>query len=295
MKLKISLLLFCLWTVLLPSAFAGTVTQVKGGRVVVDFSGESVNVGDQFYILTSENKKIAVIKLAVVKNGKAVGDIIKGKALVGATTMSRNSAGASAGSAAQTSDLVKVRQDQMKMGVHFKYMMNTISAKQQDGEVTPNQETVSMKGSNFGVAGSIDYPLFDWIKAYGMVSYEILDIGGTGQFLSCDGKSSTDCNVKVNYLGFQGLARYDILKTKYNVWAGLGLEIRIPMTKKSTALNTDGLKQSDSFVAAVGMDYHINNKFYVPIGFEYHYSMNTSNEVPVIDQMNLLIGYGKKF
>ena len=84
-------------------------------------------------------------------------------------------------------------------------------------------------------------------------------------------------------------------KDKYNIWAGLGGAIKIPISKTSTALNVSDLTHSDSFTIATGLDYHLNNKTFIPVSFEYHHSMNTSVEVPTINQMNLLVGYGLKF
>lgn len=277
---------------------AGTVTQVKNNKVIIEFDDEAVSVGDQFFILNSENKKVAIVEVTTAKNKKALANVIKGKAVLDGTTQPRDNSGGPAVSEKKSSGSSSplIRNDLTQIAFHLRMMMNTISAKQQDNTLPfPNKETVGMKGTNFGLAASVDYSLIRWLKFHGLVSYEMLDVAGTGQYNSCDGKTSTSCTAAITYLGFQGLARYDITKSSMNIWTGAGAATKIPLSKKSTALNTDALKQSDSIIFALGADYHLNNKAFIPFTFEYHHSLNVSDEVPTIDHMTFMAGYGFKF
>ncbi len=275
--------------------FSGTITQVKNNKVLVDFEDETVQIGDQFFILSSDKKKVAIIQIKISKNNKAIADVIKGTAVVGGTTLLREG-GSVQNKPVPESETAFLRQDLMQMGFVFKIMSNSLSAKVQDSASPfPNQETVNMAGTNFGLGVTLDYPVLDWLRAHGLVSYEQYDVSASSQFLSCDGKISTDCNAKISYLGLQGLARYDITHTKMNWWVGLGGTIKFPLSKKSTALNVEGLKDSDSYTLGGGLDYHLNNKAFIPVSFEYHVSLNQSEEVPTIKQISLLVGYGLKF
>lgn len=278
-------------------AFSGIVTQSKNNKVLIDFKNEVVNVGDQFFILTADNKKIAIVQIALYKNQKAIADVLKGTPAVGQTTSPRSQNKTAISEKALTKETVFLRNDLIQIGFQLKYMMNSITAKETDSTPAPatNTELVSMTGSNFGLATTADYPLYDWLRISGQISFEMLDVAGIAQYNSCDAKTSKNCNAKISYLGFQGLARYDFTKTKFNFWAGLGGAIKIPVSKSSTALNVADLTHSDSMTIAAGLDYHLNNKSYVPVSFEYQLSQNKSEEVPVINQMSLMFGYGIKF
>jgi hypothetical protein len=284
--------LLCFLLSLTSICYSGTVAQVKNNKALVDFKDESVSVGDQFFILSADNKKIAIIQITVVKNNKAVGDVLKGAAIIGGKTQIKSSSSITS----VKSGTQFIRHDLMQIGFHLKYMMNGMSTKQEDSTSPfPNKETVNMKGSDIGIGSSLDIPVYDWLKASGYVGYETLTIAGTAQFNSCSAKSSTDCNVKITYLNLSGLFKFDLMKSKTNLWAGLGGAYKYPIAKKSTALSEDNIQAAQSLIAAFGMDYHLNNKSYVPVSFEYHRSFNMSDTVPVIDQMNLLVGYGIKF
>ncbi len=302
MKIKINLIAVVILTFVSVISHAGTVTQVKNNKVMLEFDGETVSVGDQFFILNSDGKKVAIVEITAAKNKKALANVLKGKAVVDGTTQAKDSSGSegggssSSGSSSTTGSSKFIRNDMTQIAFHLKLMMNSISAKQQDTTLPfPNKETVGMQGTNFGFGASVDYKLMSWLKFHGLLSYEMLDVAGTAKFNSCDGKTSTNCNASISYFGFQGLARYDITKSTFNLWTGVGASTKFPLSKKSTAINTDALKQSDSVVFAFGADYHLNNKSFIPATFEYHYSLNTSEEVPTIDHMSFMVGYGFKF
>jgi opacity protein-like surface antigen len=298
MRNQTNTLLFLITTLLSTLVFSGTVTQVKNNKVLVDFNNETVNVGDQFFILSADQKKIAIIQITIAKNNKAIANITKGTPVVGGTTLLRNN-GTNQMASSHQNEPSFLRYDLLQMGVVFKIMSDSVSAKVQDSgpPITPfpNQETVNMAGTNFGLGFILDYPVLDWLRAHGLISIEQYSVSATSKFLSCNGKTSTDCNAKITYLGLQGIARYDITKSKFNFWAGLGGTMKFPLSKKSTALDVDGLKDADSFTIAGGLDYHLNNKSFIPASFEYHISQNQSDQVPSINQMSLLVGYGMKF
>ncbi len=276
----------------------GSVTQVKNNKVLIDFKTETPTVGDQFYIVSSENKKVAIVQITTAKNNKALAEVLKGTAVVGATTQVKNQSGTSTGSTSSPVEKESsfLRSDLTQIGFNLKYMMNSVSTKLQDNTLPfAQQETVTMKGSNIGFGASIDLPIYDFLKIHGLGTYEILDIMATSQFLSCSGKSSTDCNTKITYLALQALARYDFTKSKFNLWGGFGGTFKMPLSKKSTALDESGITYAQSITAALGLDYQLNNKSFIPFTFEYQYSLNKSDTVPNIDQISILAGYGMKF
>lgn len=277
--------------------YAGTVTQVKNNKVLLDVKNESVNVDDQFFIVSPENKKVAIVQVKIVKNGKAVADVLKGTAVINGTTLLRSKGAQTTGaSSGPKTPSTFVRHDLIQIAFHLKYMLNTIATKQEDNTLPfANKETVTMTGGNIGLGATIDYPLYDWLKATGQISLDMLDIAGTAQFNSCNAKSSTDCNAKINYLTLGGLGKYEFNKTNFIYWAGLGAAFKIPISKKSSALLEENIQTAQAAIVAFGIDYHLDNKTYLPFSFEYYKSFNTSDSVPTIDQINLTVGYGLKF
>lgn len=290
------LLLGLLWGF---TGHAGTVTQVKNEKVLIDFAGETPNVGEKYFLLEN-TKKVGIVELIQVKNQKAIGKLTKGKSAVGFQT----ALGAKAKQPTTESDPAQVtedvnsflRFDRMKYSVQMKLFLNKISTKQRDNaQPFPHEETVTMNGTNFGVFGTLELPLFDPLQALGFAGIEMLDVVGSAQYNSCDSKSSTNCDMKITYITVGGIARYDFKKSKINPWAGIGISLKYPVIKKSTALDEDSLQFANTVIFTGGLDYHLNNKNFVPVALEYHYSTNTSETVPVIDQWALTAGYGFKF
>lgn len=297
-KNKIVSLVLTTTLFILPTiSFAQTIKQVKDGKVLVELaSGFSVNKDEEFFVMNEKNKRSALIKITQVKGSKALGSIVKGTAQIGHTIAPRKAAKTAGLKASESTAPAEgpsfLRFDKMKLGINLKMMMNAISAKQTDNT---NVETVAMKGSNLGLSVNLDMPLAGRLFARAEAGLEMLDVKGTAAFNSCDGKTSKDCNAKINYLTLGAAGRYNLTQSAFNLFVIGGGLIKIPLSKKSTSLDESKIEMANSIFAGTGFDYHLNNKSYIPVGFEYHMSLNKSDTVPVIDQMNFTIGYGMMF
>lgn len=291
-----SLVLVGAFVLALPfSAWAGTVQQVKNGKVLMSLDGEEASVGDEFYVVNSSGKKTAIVQITQVKNGKALGMITKGKAAPNDSTELKGSGGGGMESSGGGGGKAFIRSNMKKFGINIKMMMNAITTKQQDNSTPPLQEDVAMKGSNMGLMGTLDYPLSPMLIGRGTVAYEMLDIAGTATRNVCGGKTSTACDAKITYLSFGGYARYDIIKSAFNLWVGAGGTLKIPMSKSSTSLTEGDIKMANTIAFTAGVDYQMNNKYFIPVSFEYHYSLNKSDTVPTIDQIAIQGGFGFLF
>ncbi len=279
----------------LPSTEAATVKQVKGKSVLLQLDGEQLKVGDQLFGVNSESKKTSIIQITKIQKDKALGRILKGKPTVNDTTELRTAgAAASTGSKSAAQPPARfIRQDMIKVGLNFKMTSDTIVSEQEDSFFI--KEEVSMSGTNMGVVATLDYPLYPWLTLRGYGGYEMYKVTGTALRLSCATKSSTDCNVDINYLSLGGVLRFNYMLSSFQLWAGLGASIRHPISKKSTALKEENIALANSALVAFGADYHLSNKYFIPASVEYHYSFNTSESVPKIDQLALLIGFGMMF
>lgn len=273
---------------------AQTIKQFKDNKVLVEFpAGYAIAKDEEFFVLNDKNKRSALIKITNVKGNRATGTVVKGNVVVGNSiqprkaTAGQNMKGSESASAAEAPSFLRF--DRMKLGFNFKYMMNAISAKQTDGT---NSETVAMKGSNFGLSSNFDMPLAGKLIARGEAGIEMLDVKGTGQFNSCAARTSTACDAKITYMTLGAAGRYDLMQSKFTMFVAGGGLIKIPLSKKSTSLDESKIEMANSIYAALGGDFMMGNKSYFPVSLEYHLSLNKSDTVPVIDQMNLTFGYG---
>ncbi len=292
MKNKISVL-FILMSFLINSyAEAASLMQIKNQKTLIDLEGHDASV-DEVYDVVGAAGKSGQVKIVQVKNGKAIGQIISGSVAVG-QKLRTNLNVQSVPRTARKKDIV-IRHDLMQFSILGKLMMNTITTKQADNNALPRTETVTMNGTNIGVTAALDYPLSSQYTFRGQFGLEPVVVKGTAQYQSCNGRTSTDCNVSINYLAGAGYLRYDFIKSQNTLWGAIGGTVKFPMSKSSTALVSGDINMANTLGLMFGYDYNFDNKTYIPATFEYHYSFNTSESVPAINQIALQLGYGWKF
>lgn len=285
--------LFILISFLINSyAEAATLIQIKNQKTLIDLEGHDASV-DEVYDVVGTAGKSGQIKIIQVKNNKAIGQIIAGSVAVG-QKLRTNSNVQSSPRTVSKKDIV-IRHDLMQFSILGKLMMNTITTKQADNNALPRTETVTMNGTNIGITAALDYPLSPQYTFRGQLGLEPIAVKGTAQYLSCNGRTSTDCNVSINYLAGAGYLRYDFIKSENVLWGAIGGTLKMPISKSSTALRTDDINMANTLGLMFGYDYNFDNKTYIPATFEYHYSFNTSESVPAINQIALQLGYGWKF
>ncbi len=280
-----------LFNLLLQSiSLAGTIQKIKNGKVLISLDGTNAQIGDQFYGLSSANKKTALIEITTVKGDKAIARIIKGKPEANDTILIK---GSPVEAQSPESKSTFIRHDMKKIALNLKLSSDVISTLQQDTNApTPNKETVEMKGTNFGINGMMNIPLGKFLSVEGFVGYELLKVTGTALRNVCDGKTSQTCTADISYLTLGALARYNYASGSMNYWAGAGFGLKQPISKSSTALTLDNISLANSVIVAFGLDYHLSNSQFIPISFEYHKSFNESDTVPVISHIAVLAGYG---
>ncbi len=280
---------------------------IKANKILIDLENEQIKIGD--IVMNASSTATAEIlqarpgqAVALIKSGEfQVNQILKvtPKATIQNPVTNSNSAIKTVQVKKrkdQDSDII-YRHDLVKIAVLAKFMSNTIATKQSDNTAQPltNIETVKMTGFNPGLFVSLDYPGLKWITLRGTLGFEVLSVAGQAQFNSCNNKTSTDCNAQINYFSGAALARYDFYKGQQTYWAAAGGALKFPMSKSSTSLREDDISLANSLILSFGLDYSINNKYFIPVSFEYHYSLNTSDTVPEISQMALQAGYGMQF
>ncbi|MBC7464968.1 MAG: hypothetical protein H7256_03160 [Bdellovibrio sp.] len=258
-------------------AFSAQVTQVKSNKVMIDNQGDDLQVGQEYYLVNGETKKVGLVQISIVKNGKAIAVITKGKS-AGKESLQLNPGSTAAISedvdpvvASDASPGKVYRYGSKKVSVVLNLFSNSMTAKEADKtSPTPNIEDVSMKGSSFGITGVLDMPLNGWFTLRGTAGYEPFKASGTAYNpTSCDNQSSANCTAEMTYLSFGAYGRFDFYKSKAILgWGAVGGTMKLPMSKTSTALKTDDIKMTATYGFALGMDYFINHKYFIPVSIE---------------------------
>jgi hypothetical protein len=169
-------------------------------------------------------------------------------------------------------------------------MMNSMTAKEADGSSpTPNVEDVSMKGTSLGVTGVLDQPISNWFTLRGTAGYEPFKATGTATFLSCSG--TTNCTAEMGYLSIGGYARFEIYRANaLMIWGGLGGDMKYPISKSTSALKSDDLKLTATYGGAIGADYFISNKNFIPFSIEQQIFM--PSDTVKANALVVRVGYG---
>lgn len=260
-----------------PAVFAAQVIQVKNNKVMIDTQDEPLEVGQEFYLLNTDSKKVGLVQISVVKNGKAIGIVTKGKS--GGDETLELKAGSKASSKISedvedadsgNSSTKTYRYGSKKLSLVLNLITNSMTAKESDGaSPTPHIEDVSMTGSSFGLTGVLDSPVNSWFTFRGTVGYEPFKASGTANYTGCDSATSTNCTAEMTYLSVGAYGRFDFYKSNALLaWGAIGGTTKLPISKSSTALKTDDIKITATYGLAIGVDYFMTHKMFIPFSIE---------------------------
>lgn len=292
---------------------AASISQIKNGKALINLEGTQVAPNQEFYTVNASNKRTSLVRILQIRGDRAVGMVLKGNARAG-DTLQAKSGGSSAGGANSGSSALggstspmptydrsanygsrnsgkatgKQVSSKVRGAVLLNMMMNDMSAVESD--ISGQQETVAMKGSTFGLTGSLDYPIGKTFTLRATAGYEPFSVTGNGSLYSCDNQTSMECMANITYLAAGGYLRYDIMKDPGLLWVAGGGTMRMPMGKASTALNEADIAMTATFGIAFGYDILLKNKAFIPLSFEYQMFM--PSETVKTSFMSLRGGYG---
>lgn len=270
-------------------AHAAKVVQAKNGKVLIDLEGESASPNQNAVLINADNKRVAIVQITQVKNGKAIGTVTKGQTQGNEKATLIVPKGGDAGAGGNQ----VYRTTSKKMSVLLSLMSNSMTTKQSDGAVAPTTEDVSMKGSTFGVTGAVDWPVTPAIVLRATLGYEPFKASGTASSNKCADLTSTNCSADITYLSAGGYARYDFNKSRTQFWAALGGTLKFPMSKTTTALKQDDIKMTMTYGLAGGMDFFLSNKTFIPVSLEQQFFLKSDTVSASI--MMIRVGYGQSF
>lgn len=285
-------------------AHAGKVLQVKNDKIMIDLEGEEVTPEQTVVLVNAENKKVALAKIEKSKNGKAMATVTKGQSKgnetvsfpaagkVNKTTATASTSENSPTESTTASDNSSkaYRTNSKRYSALLTVMSNNMTTKQTDGT---NTEDVAMKSSTFGLTGAIDWPLMKYITGRGTLGYEPFKATGTSTYLSCDSLTSKNCTAEISYLSAGGYLRIDFNQSRTQFWGGLGANMKYPISKSTTALKSDDIKMTVTYAAALGMDFFLTEKMFIPASVEQQ--MFLKSDTVSANILMVRVGFGQTF
>jgi hypothetical protein len=286
------------------SVFAAKVIQVKGAKVLVDMEGDEYLAGEEFFLINpATSKKTAIIRIKQTKNGKAVAEIVKGKADAEYTLQAKSSSAAPTPMSADVEDKPTHGSSRNKKsgvlrapvdswGIVGEYLMIALSTSFTAG--TPAQQAqADMKGSTFGAGGYYNHMFGSDFSLVGSADIQQFTAAGSANFAACAGATTADCSVNITYLSLYGLGRWYVIKGGVNFWIGAGGGFLLALTKKSNVLKEEQISTNQVFSFALGGEYQLSRKNYIPFSFQY--DMFPSSGSVTASMMSLKGGYGWNF
>lgn len=275
--MKLSAALIVTLSLLTANSWAATVAAVKGQKTLINLEGADAAPGDEFFLIdAASGKKKAIIRIKQVKNGRATGDIVKGRAAPGYTLQAKGSGRpmsadvsdssysprSSSGGSAAGGYLLNPKDS---YGVYGEYLMNTMDATHTVGGTV--KATANMKDSSFGVGGYYDYAYTNELMARGAVAIEQFSAAGPSDVAGdCGGN---DCSAEITYLSFYGIGKYNFNIGKYRPWVGAGGGFMIALSKKSNILKESEIATNQVITLIGGVDIQMSRKNYIPVSLEY--------------------------
>lgn len=145
----------------------------------------------------------------------------------------------------------------MQADVTFRDALNNVS-----------RANASMSGMGFGAGGFYDVPFGDSLAGRIWAGIEQFNVSGDISTAACNG--STTCDAKINYLSVYGLGKWYFMQGQYRSWVGGGAGFLLAVSKSATALNESQISTNQVLTAALGLDWQMSRKNYVPISIEYN-------------------------
>lgn len=257
-----------------PLGFAAEVIKVKGKSALIDLKGDPAAPGDLFYSVKPDGKRAAVIKISKVKGAKAIGKVVKGKAAAGHTLelkpsevaqKSKNRPSQDSSSSADSSGSPP-SSSRSYWGAYFGFAQDSMSVNVNDFNTGLFLRKEELSGNGFSAKALFDYELFPQVWFRGTSGLEGFSVSGASV---CGTGNVETCNADLYYLSFDFMARYLFSMGTTRPWAGAGIGLLFPMSKKATALQTSSISTTNVMVFAGGIDWFISPRMYIPITLEY--------------------------
>jgi opacity protein-like surface antigen len=251
------------------SLMAIEVSKVKGNKVLIQLEDQQVNVGDEFFALNADGKKKGLITIKQIRDERAIGILNKGQAEPGWTLTKRIAKKKTARQSSAAVDNESGPHEKAYYGLQIGYSLVSMSVDE------TSSTTISMNGGSLSVRGIFDYGIFDRIWFRGGLGYQGFDASSSSLCTQSDGSQAT-CNIDVNYLDFDFLARYLFSMGYFRPWLGVGFGLLFPLSKSTTAILPSTVTNTSIIEAGAGLDWFVTNTVFIPVQVEYGFIQRSS-------------------
>jgi hypothetical protein len=304
--MKNSLSVFLLSFIFCLSGLAAEVTQVKGAKALINLSGTDAQVGQQFFVLSSQGKKIGIIEVKQVKGGKAIAEILKGRAEVGGNLTPKGAGVAQAQKAerqdsaqsesSEETTTTKSRSKKKLSGIGLLFGVGSHSFAMDIGPTTAGagRDAGKLSGMSFSLKGFGDYDMSPTLTFRGAAGLETFTAKGSITNTYCAAGTSADCSIDFSYLGLEGSAHYNYLSGKTRAWIGIGFSFLVEMSAKNNIpnLGTSG-GTNQMLLFSTGVDIPLAKGRFIPLAAEYGMFLGGSDVKA--NSIFLRAGYGFPF
>ncbi len=267
------------------NAEAITVFKVKGQKVLINLEGQAVSIGQQLRVVDANNKPVALLKVLNVAKDKALATTVGGSPAAGNKILTVGTA------TPQRSQIADGPRVPYKASVLLGLASNTLSIRVGDGQTSQN---VDNTGNSVGVAIAADRQYFKpWFKARALVAYEQFNAVGAATIKGCDNQTSRDCTTDIKYLSGGLYGKYEQEFGAFRGWGAVGLNLKFPFAKSSTALVESSLGTTLAYGLTLGADYVLETKNFVTASLEKQFFLKSDSAET--STVFIRIGVGKEF
>jgi hypothetical protein len=277
--ISILLVLVCVFSL---NAFSATIIKVGKTKVLINPGSDNLSVGEYYYLLDEKGERVGGIKIVKLAEGKAYGDILKGKArenYVLELVPKKEKKGSN-----------KYISLNNQFSINVVSISNKLNVLVSDGV---NSETISTTGSSMGLEMSYDRKFGSFFAMGTFLNYEPFKSTGQSQYLACNSLTSYDCTTTINYVGTGLKAKLFGEIGPFVLWLGGGVQYKLPLSKVSTALLESDIISTITYFYTFGFDYKITEKFVIPVGIEQQ--MFLKSETAELKSAAIKAGIGYNF
>ncbi len=263
--------LFFITLVLSTDGFAATVQSIKNEKMLISLDGQSMRTGEKYFLLNSQGKKKAVIRIRQVKDDRAIAEVLKGQAEVGFKLSQQAVKDTVTKPTMPSPEQVSYKRINSQAGNSWGLLGSQLSSQMQADFIpagSSSRTSVAMKGTSFGILGFYDYSHTPEIQFRALLGLEQFKVSGNSNGATdCDG--SSDCNVNLTYLSSYGGFKYYFYRQKFKIWAGGYYGFLVALSKSSSVLRTADLTSNQLWVFSAGLDYPLKKGTFIPASIDY--------------------------
>ncbi len=270
------------------------IVKMKDSKVLIQLEGAKVIAGQSYEILNAQNKNIGTLKILSLKETQAIGQMIKGaprlneKIFFALSSIAPVPAKISA-SAKAPAEPVTPRLP-YRASVLLGLATNTLSIRVADGI---NSQTVDNTGNSVSFAVAVDHQFKPWLNTRALFGYDQFNAVGAATINGCANKTSKDCKTDIKYVTAASYLKYEKEYSSLRPWGIAGLNIKMPISKSSNALDESSLGLTLAYAVGIGADYVLETKNFVSFCLEKQFFIKSDSAET--STLMVRLGAGKEF